>query len=226
MRLTIAGLCCSLAFAFGCSADRSPTAVVVRPDSVAHYRVTFNSTWSDSSHPVAFPTSAHFSGLIGATHSIQVEFWNEGRLASPGIQAMAELGSKSPLDTEVTAAIVAGTARDTISGAGIARSPGQVSLDLQASIVHPLVTLVTMIAPSPDWFVGVSGLALLQNGQWVDSITVQLRGWDAGTDDGVTYIAMNAPATPHGPITRLEAGPFLVNDQVPALGTYTFVRRR
>jgi hypothetical protein len=82
-----------------------------------------------------------------------------------------------------------------------------------------------MIAPSPDWFVGVADLPLIQGGRWVDSLTVELRGWDAGTDDGTTYIAMNAPSSPHVPIDRLETGPFLVGGQVPPLGTFTFVRR-
>ena len=36
---------------------------------------------------------------------------------------------------------------------------------------------------------------------------------------------MNAPAMPHVPIFRLESGPFLVNGQVPSLGTFTFRRR-
>jgi hypothetical protein len=152
-------------------------------------------------------------------------FWAPGALASAGIQDMAELGAKTPLDTEVAAAIAAGTARDTLSGGSIARSPGSVSLDFEIALTHPRVTLVTMIAPSPDWFVGVAGLALLQNAQWVDSLVVELRGWDAGTDDGATFIAMNAPSMPHVPIAPLEDGPFLVNGEVPILGTFTFVRR-
>jgi len=101
-----------------------------------------------------------------------------------------------------------------------------VSLDLRISDTHPLVTLVSMIAPSPDWFVGVADLPLLRNDRWVDSLTVELHGWDAGTDDGTTYAAMNAPAMPHVPISPLVSGPFEVNGQVPTLGTYTFVRRR
>jgi len=93
MRLDMAGLLVSVAVASGCSSDRSPTSVTVPRDSVASYTVTFTSTWSASTHPVDFPTSAHFSGLIGATHSNRVVFWRTGELASPGIQAMAELGS-------------------------------------------------------------------------------------------------------------------------------------
>ena len=225
MRLVIAGFLLALLFAPGCSSDRSPTAVAVPRDSVASYTMTFTSTWSATTHPVVFPTAAHFSGLIGATHSDQVVFWREGQLASPGIQAMAELGSKSPLSDQIAAAVSAGTAQYELSGGGIRPSPGQVSLDLQISDTHPLVTLVSMIAPSPDWFVGVAGLPLLRNDRWVDSLTVELHGWDAGTDNGTTYAAMDAPAMPHVRISPLEDGPFKVNGQVPSLGTYTFVRR-
>lgn len=225
MRLSLAGMCASLIFALGCSTDRNPTAPVVLPDSLASYTVRFTSTWSATTHPADFPTSAHFSGLIGATHTDQVVFWRAGQLASPGIQAMAELGSKSPLTAEIATAIGAGTARFELSGGAIARSPGQVALDFDVSSAHPLVTLVSMIAPSPDWFVGVADLPLLQNNRWVDSLTVELRGWDAGTDDGATYTAMNAPAMPHMPILPLVDGVFRVDGQVPALGTYTFVRR-
>jgi serine/threonine protein kinase len=39
------------------------------------------------------------------------------------------------------------------------------------------VTLVSMVAPSPDWFVGVGGLPLLQDGQWVDELVVPLPAW-------------------------------------------------
>lgn len=226
MRLALLVSCVLGALATGCS-DSPPTGVVVAPrDSTANYTVTFQSTWSAATHPQAFPGNAHFSGLIGATHTNAVVFWNEGQLASPGIQAMAELGSKSPMTDEVAAAIAAGAARFELSGGGIGLSPGTVSLDFTISDSHPLVTLVSMIAPSPDWFVGVAGLPLLQNDQWVDSLVVTLKGFDAGTDDGATYAAVNAPSTPHVPIARLETGPFEVGGQVPSLGTYTFVRRR
>ena len=215
-----------MVLASGCSSDRTLTGLALPRDSVASYTVTFASTWIDTTHPVDFPIGAHFSGLIGATHSDRVVFWRDGQLASPGIQAMAELGSKTPLSDEIAAAIGAGTARYELSGEGIRPSPGQVSLDFEISDAHPLVSLVTMIAPSPDWFVGVADLPLLRGDHWVDSLTVALYGWDAGTDDGMTYTAMNAPAMPHASIVALVDGLFRVNGQVPSLGTYTFVRRR
>lgn len=39
-----------------------------------------------------------------------------------------------------------------------------------------------MIDPSPDWFLGVSGLELcLENCSWAESRTLELYPWDAGT---------------------------------------------
>lgn len=46
-----------------------------------------------------------------------------------------------------------------------------------------------MLDPSPDWFVGISGLELCQqNCTWADYKVVELYPWDAGTDSGPTYI--------------------------------------
>ena len=102
----------------------APTPLPTPAAAVARYRVTFESTWSRESHPVDFPNDAHFSPLIGGTHSSQARFWMPGGLATPGIQAMAERGRVSPLDTEVQAAIAAGTAFSVIRGGAIDRSPG------------------------------------------------------------------------------------------------------
>lgn len=46
-----------------------------------------------------------------------------------------------------------------------------------------------MLDPSPDWFVGVSGLELcLANCSWIENKVLELYPWDAGTDSGPTYI--------------------------------------
>ncbi|GLH03354.1 Papilin [Gryllus bimaculatus] len=42
--------------------------------------------------------------------------------------------------------------------------------------------------PSPDWFVGISGLELcLKNCSWIENVKFDLYPWDAGTNDGITY---------------------------------------
>jgi len=130
------------------------------PAATARYRVTFDASWSSASHPTDIPRNPHFSRLIGGTHKSTVKFWESGALASEGIRLMAEQGRTTPLDTEVEAAIAAGQAQRVLVGDGIDRSPDRVVLDFEISRDFSLVTLVSMLAPSPDWFVGVSGLNL------------------------------------------------------------------
>ncbi len=195
------------------------------PAATAEYRVTFEATWSRDTHPNMFPDNPHFSGLIGATHQQDVRFWQEGFLASNGMESMAERGSKTPLDQEVDKAIAEGRAQNLLSGGGINRSPGLVSLDFTASIEHPFVTLVSMVAPSPDWFVGVSALSLLQDGDWANEIVVELHPYDAGTDSGTSYASRDKDTVPPIPISRIDGPPLQVGGTVPPVGTFTFQRQ-
>ncbi len=193
-------------------------------EPTATYRVTFEGTWTAATHPTSFPNNPHFSGLIGGTHSDRVVFWEPGGMASPGIEAMAEQGSQSPLDAEIQAAIGAGTAEGLISGGGVNPSPGTVTVEFQVGRDFPLVTLVSMIAPSPDWFVGVHGLSLIENGDWVSEATRPLLPYDAGTDSGTTYRSPDADTSPREPISRLEGPPVASGGTVAPFGTFTFVR--
>ncbi len=149
----------------------SPPAPPPQSAPPARYTATFDATWSATTHAV--PADPHFSPLIGGTHNSLVTFWREGALASDGIKDMAERGRTSPLDTEVQAAIAAGTAQRILRGDGIP-SPGTTTIQFDISAEFPLVTLVTMVAPSPDWFAGVSGLNLLDGTRWLDERTVPL----------------------------------------------------
>jgi hypothetical protein len=187
----------------------------------ASYNVVFESVWSAGTHPTDFPSNPHFSGLIGATHASDVTFWADGSTASMGMKDMAERGSKGFLTTEVEAAIASGTAAGLLSGGGISPSPGSVQLAFTITVQHPLVTLVTMIAPSPDWFVGVSSLALFDEEAWVDEVVVQLLAYDAGTDSGTTFTSGNAVTDPAVVIARIQTSPFTASDP---LGSFTFTR--
>jgi hypothetical protein len=137
---------------------------------------------------------------------------------------MAETGAKRPLDAEIDALIGAGSACVLISGGGINPSPGAVTVEFDASVDCPLVSVVTMIAPSPDWFLGVSGLNLLADGAWVEQEVVALYPYDAGTDSGATYTSRNAPMASPELIYRIETEPLVVEGTVPPLGTFTFTR--
>ena len=203
----------------------TPTATATDPASqTARYRVTFRATWSRSTHPTDFPASAHFSPLVGGTHDARVRFWSEGDAASAGIRDMAERGRTSPLDLEVGSAIAAGTAARVLSGGAIDTTPGAVTLDFDINQTHPLVTLVSMIAPSPDWFVGASALPLFENGRWIDERRVDLVPWDAGTDSGATFTSADSVTIPPRPVSRIITAPLSPAGRVTPLGTFTFSR--
>ena len=190
----------------------------------ASYQITFNSSWSAATHPDDFPASPHFSGLIGVTHNGEDVYWEINKLATAGIESMAETGSKVTLTAEINEKIEQGNSNALISEDGLGNSPGSVSFNLNVKSDFHRITLVSMLAPSPDWFVGVSGLSLIENGEWVESKTVKLYVYDAGTDDGATYSAANADSNPKQVIKRIEASPFLVDGEVTPIGEFVFVK--
>ena len=197
----------------------APPPAAAQPAAAVVYTVVFEATWSVQTHPEDFPANAHFSWLVGGTHDATVSFWDAGADASLGIQRMAERGDTTPLDLEVAAVADAGHAGEVILGGYIPSAPGTATATFTATTQFPLATVVAMIAPSPDWFVGVSGLSLLQGGQWVDTLIVELWPFDAGTDSGTTYGAANQPTSPHVPIAAITGSPFAPG--VP-LGTFSF----
>ena len=167
------------------------------PSEGARYRVTFQATWSAATHPTNFPGGPHFSGLVGATHDADTRIWQSGELASDGIELMAETGGKSKLLAEIDGLIAAGTAHAKLSGGGLSRSPGSISMEFDVVPAHHYISLVSMLAPSPDWFVGVSALSLLaDDGTWKQREEVSLLLYDAGTDDGARFTSGNADSDP------------------------------
>lgn len=188
----------------------------------ARYRVTFSATWSAQTHPTGFPNNPHFSGLVGATHLGDVRIWQSGEIASDGIELMAETGGKSVLLHEIEHLIEDGEAYGELSGGMLSTSPATVSLEFTAVSTHPYVTLVSMLAPSPDWFVGVSALPLMEDGAWRQRVAVDLRLYDAGTDDGTVFTAANADTDPAAPIAALTESDTDFEDGTPFVGTFVF----
>ena len=192
--------------------------------SSARYQLTFESTWSAATHPSDFPPNPHFAGLIGAMHNDRVRFWQPSATASAGIETMAETGGKGPLNAEIQAAIDGGEALEVVSGGGIFPSPGAVQVTFTATRDFPLLTLVSMIAPSPDWFVGVHDLALFRGDDWVRELVVELLPYDAGTDSGTSCQSPNQDTQPRNTIAVIAAAPLGNGATVAPLGTFTLRR--
>ena len=170
----------------------------------ATYTVTFKGAWTVEATPGGVPDGAHFSPLIGGVHNADVAFLEAGGTATPGIESMAERGRTATLTEEIQAA-----GANALSVLRKDSGPGATASDTFEAVTvtadHPRITLLSMIAPSPDWFVGVFGLSLLDaEGNWADALTVNLYPWDAGTEEGDDFSFDNAATVPPGTIVSLR----------------------
>ena len=64
----------------GCSENEN-VLTQPEPETNARYKLTFNASWSAQTHPNEFPSSAHFSGLIGMTHNGNTMLFAKGEIA-------------------------------------------------------------------------------------------------------------------------------------------------
>lgn len=218
----------AVAVAGGCSKgdQRAPESAAAQSMRSAEYTVVLKSMWTPANHPYEYPTAGaltgpHFSGLIGASHDGTYTLFAEGATPTPGLENLSEQGKHSPLDDEIRAATGMGGV-GTLFESGPLRDFGDsVVTVVRLDNAHPMVSLVAMIAPSPDWFTGASNINLMENGAWVPSRTLTLNAYDSGGDDGTTYKAPDADANPKHPTMQAMTRHFVVNSQPVPVATLT-----
>jgi len=97
---------------------------------------------------------------------------------------MVSLAETSALTTgtqEIVGAAQSGLADQLIAIRQRLAAPGLATLSFMVHRWHPFVSLATMIAPSPDWFVGVHGLDLHSGESWVEEVVLDLVPYAAGS---------------------------------------------
>lgn len=175
----------------------------------AKYELVFEGKWSRHTHPKDFPANnwkTYFSDIIGASHTIKYRFWEYGQMASDGLREVAEHGSTRTLEAELKQQ--SEEIRTIIKARGIAypNVTGKTFAVFRVDAAHHLISLVSMVNPSPDWIVGVSGLELcLPNCSWVEYKVHNLYPWDAGTDAGPSYMSADQPQVPPDVIRRIKS---------------------
>lgn len=188
----------------------------------ASYKIEFISNWSGSTHPNQYPSgSAHWSPLIGASHNSDISFFKIGQLATDGVEQVAETGSTTIIETEISDAISNGTTHKLIKGNGLGSGPGTITIDdVEIDLDFPLVSLITMIAPSPDWVAKVDSIKLTDDSNlWLPELTIEVYASDAGTDSGSSYDSSNNNTEPAEKMFSLQnTAPF--SDQI--IGTFIF----
>ena len=185
----------------------------------ATYTVTFTGKFDGAAlaSGVSVPSGEHFTTLIGAVHNGSVTFWSDGGTASAGIESMAEVGGTSTFKSEINAAMPNALAiiEQSIASGGTATA----TVDITLTTDHPLVTLTSMVAPSPDWFVGVSGLSLRNTADdgWQPTHSVDLFPYDAGTEEGTEFSLLNSATSPQGTIASIKGTGKFSNEPIATL---------
>lgn len=159
----------------------------------ATYKITFKGNFNSSSHPVSnFPGNPHFSPPVVASHNGHYSMFQMGDKATKGVKNVAETGSPTRLLSELSDLKSAGIIKEFNRSNGLGGT-GTVSTTVTVSKDSPLISFITMIAPSPDWVIGVSGYSLVRDGDFIEKRTLPLYAMDAGTDRGLRFSSRNMP---------------------------------
>ena len=191
-------------------------------DSI-RYRVDIALAW-DGTEAGGHPADKHWSRLIAFAHSSRYALFADGDTASSGLALVATNGRVSVLEAE----LAEGRRRDRVGAQvvlpGIDAGVGTFSFDLPVTGKHRFVSFATMLAPSPDWFTGVSAAALQDEEGWIDTVTAPLWVWDAGADSGPEFQGPNEDTQPRQSVRLLTHPAFLTADGLRPIGTVTFTR--
>ncbi|TRY76744.1 hypothetical protein TCAL_08000 [Tigriopus californicus] len=202
-------------------------------DKLAIYTVTFTTYWDSTTFPKQYPEwrpPAQWSKVVGFSHEEDFHLFQMGQESSEGLKEFAETGQTDNLDKIEDKAIFDGFNAPPIeSGAG--QSQAKIFVDGN----HTLVSVISKIVPSPDWFVGLDSLNLCENGRFLDSVTIEADPMDAGTDNGFTFTSPNWPTVPQAVIFRITntypthpAGSFHYPEisSLPTIATFSFVKEK
>jgi hypothetical protein len=76
---------------------------------------------------------------------------------------------------------------------------------INVTFEHPFLSAMVKITPSPDWFVGFSDFRTISpvTETYYKRIVIRRWVWDAGTDGGQTYTALDRDLDPQVPVSRL-----------------------
>lgn len=157
----------------------------------ASYQVVVTGLWKVTDFATNFPSNAHFSPIVGMTHDSSTSLFSEDSIASSGLIQVAETGKTTIITTEINDKITNSKAEFLLNGSGISPGTGKSTFTFTVNSSNAHLSLVSMLAPSPDWFIGIDSLNLLDNGEWLSSKTINLEVYDSGSDSGVSFSSAN-----------------------------------
>ncbi len=133
---------------------------------------------------------SHFTPVLVAAHNQNTQLFKAGTPASSALQAMAEGGNTSGLQTALDGA---GANYDSASGLlapGNSFTSAQINTDGTDNF---LLSLVGMILPSNDGFVGLSNWKIPSK---AGTYTLNALAYDAGTEANDELLGLDNPGMP------------------------------
>ena len=139
-------------------------------------------------------------------------------------------GSTGTLLNEIDAQITAKKAwKRILPGGSLGPEQVQSGINVEVTGNFSKVSIITMLAPSPDWFIGIDSVDLCNNGTWRQSWEVtMLPPWDAGTEEGLQFSGSNPATSPHVNIFQITndmGGAFNAQNPIQSLGEFLFQKR-
>ncbi len=125
-----------------------------------------------------------FSPLTGAGHSTKISLAVLRSFPSDSVIRIAEAGDNSELLAEIPALTEAGLVKSAAAAEGPTMPGTQTELEFEVDCERPYISVVGMLAPSPDWVVAVSNFMAVRYGRFVEGGHGFLFVYDAGTDAG------------------------------------------
>jgi Spondin_N len=194
--------------------------------SEAVYKVTFSGKWVAPQFPI--PVNAHFTPIIGMVHNATTFMFRPGSLASIGVERVAEDGNSFPLIAEIDSltALKKAVSNPILFFPGINSSS---TITIYCNSNYPLFSFMSMLAPTPDWFLGIHDFDLRKETGWVTDSTVNVYSYDGGTEQGDVFDQNGLPTLPQQPVTVLTPANAMVlangNSSIAPIGTVRFVRQ-
>ncbi len=194
--------------------------------SEAVYKVTFTGKWVAPQFPI--PVNAHFTPIIGMVHNSSTYMFRPGVLAGIGVERVAEDGNAFPLLQEIDSltALKKATSTQIIFTPGLSSSN---TITIYCNSNYPLFSCMSMLAPTPDWFMGVHDISLKQGDGWISDSTVNVYAYDSGTEQGDIFNQDNPPTVPQQVVSLLTPANAMVlangNSSIAPIGTIRFVRQ-
>ena len=172
--------------------------------------IKFRTDWGKrgSENTINYPKppkeeAPHTGNMFLAIHNNNYNLFKLGEYASKGIAESAMYGTNNTLISEIE---TNKKNYDKYYIAPVIKTPGEYEFVVTANARYPLMSFATMIAPSPDWFTGISSVNLMNI---KTSQTFPIYAYNAGTDYGTKFVTF-----PKHPRANIQTISYLTNGEM------------